>query len=45
MLEVLIDNIFAMYGRCVVQHIIVIPMGRLHTGVSQEKRKEANMIL
>ena len=45
MLEVLIDNIFAMYGRRVVQHMIVIPMGRLHTAVSQEKRKEANMIL
>ena len=61
MLDFLIDNICVMFGGCVFQQIVDIPMGpncsssrrlvplfvwgRLHTGASQEKRKEAALIL
>jgi hypothetical protein len=47
--EILIDNIFVMFGGRIFQQTVGIPMGTkcapLHTGASQVKRKEASPIL
>ena len=45
MLEFLIDNIFVMFGGCVFQQRVCMPMGTICTTRLAEKRKEASTIL